>query len=239
MKDGSLVVHGDVGHTFMYAAKGGDVFVLGNAAGRPLVNAVGWPRVVINGTCLDYLAESFMAGDPLNGGGFAVLNGVTFDEDGHPVDLDAPYPGGNLFSLASGGAVYVRDPHGTLTDDQLNGGSSRTSGLRSGPSSARIWRPTSGSSGSRWSGCWPCVDELSGRSASTARSGRPSTAHCHRRRPGSYGRREDQKRRRARLDGSNRLSRSRGAGRSRPPRPRSRPGSPRASAAARLGSRFA
>ena len=63
-----------------------------------------------------------MAGDPLHGGGFVVLNGVTFDEDGHPTDLDRPYPGGNLFSLASGGAVYVRDPHGTLTDDQLNGG---------------------------------------------------------------------------------------------------------------------
>lgn len=122
MKDGSLVVHGDVGQTFMYAAKGGDVFVLGNAAGRPLVNVVGRPRVVINGTCLDYLAESFMAGDPLNGGGFAVLNGLVFDEDGSPVELDTPYPGGNLFSLASGGAVYVRDPHDTLTEDQLNGG---------------------------------------------------------------------------------------------------------------------
>jgi glutamate synthase domain-containing protein 1/glutamate synthase domain-containing protein 3 len=122
MKDGSLVVHGDVGHTFMYAAKGGDVFVLGDAAGRPLVNAVGRPRVVINGTCLDYLAESFMAGDPLNGGGFAVLNGLVFDQDGRTMDLDTPYSGGNLFSLASGGAVYVRDPHGTLTDDQLNGG---------------------------------------------------------------------------------------------------------------------
>ncbi len=122
IKDGSLVVHGDVGQTFMYAAKGGDVFVLGDAAGRPLVNAVGRPRVVINGTCLDYLAESFMAGDPLNGGGFAVLNGLAFDQDGSLVDLDTPYPGGNLFSLASGGAVYVRDPHGTLTDDQLNGG---------------------------------------------------------------------------------------------------------------------
>jgi len=122
MKDGSLVVHGDVGQTLIYAAKGGDMFILGDAAGRPLVNAVGRPRVVINGTCLDYLAESFMAGDPLNGGGFAVLNGLMFDQDGSPVDLDTPYPGGNLFSLASGGAVYVRDPHGTLTDDQLNGG---------------------------------------------------------------------------------------------------------------------
>ena len=67
MKAGRLVVHGDVGQTFMYAAKGGEAFVLGNAAGRPLINAVGSPRVVINGTCLDYLAESFMAGDPLHG----------------------------------------------------------------------------------------------------------------------------------------------------------------------------
>ena len=122
LKDGTLVVHGDVGQTFMYAAKGGHVFVLGNAAGRPLINAVGRPRVVINGTCLDYLAESFMAGDPLNGGGFAVLNAVAFDEDGGLHDLEDPYPGGNLFSLASGGALYVRDPKGRLGDDQLNGG---------------------------------------------------------------------------------------------------------------------
>jgi glutamate synthase domain-containing protein 1/glutamate synthase domain-containing protein 3 len=122
MKDGSLVVHGDIGQTFMYAAKGGEVFVLGNTAGRPLINAAGRPRVVINGTCLDYLAESFMAGDPLNGGGFAVLNGMGFDEDGSPAELDTPYPGGNLFSLALGGAVYIRDPHGRLTEDQLNGG---------------------------------------------------------------------------------------------------------------------
>ncbi|MBZ5589677.1 MAG: glutamate synthase [Acidobacteriia bacterium] len=122
MKDGSLVVHGDVGQTFGYAAKGGRAFVLGNAAGRPLINAVGKPQVVINGTCLDYLAESFMAGDPLAGGGFVVLNGVAFDEDGTIVDLPTPYPGGNLFSLASGGAIYVRDPHARLGDDQLNGG---------------------------------------------------------------------------------------------------------------------
>ncbi|MBW1860412.1 MAG: hypothetical protein JRI70_10170, partial [Deltaproteobacteria bacterium] len=28
----------------------------------------------------------------------------------------------NLFSLASGGAIYVRDPHRVLVDEQLNGG---------------------------------------------------------------------------------------------------------------------
>ena len=76
IKRGKLVIYGDVGQTFMYGAKGGDVYVRGNAAGRPLINAVGKPRVVINGTCLDYLAESFMAGDPLDGGGFVVLNGI-------------------------------------------------------------------------------------------------------------------------------------------------------------------
>src|SRR5207245_10475819 len=93
MKDGKLVVYGDVGQTFLYAAKGGQAFVLGNAAGRPLINAVGKPRVVINGTCLDYLAESFMAGDPLSGGGFVIVNGVRFDEDGVLRELDTPYPG--------------------------------------------------------------------------------------------------------------------------------------------------
>ena len=122
MKSGSLVVHGDVGQTFLYGAKGGKIFVLGNAAGRPLINAVGKPRVVINGTCLDYLAESFMAGDPFDGGGFVILNGITFDDDGQIVDLEIPYPGGNLFSLASGGAIYIRDPHGKVFEEQLNGG---------------------------------------------------------------------------------------------------------------------
>ncbi len=122
MKGGKLVVYGDVGQTFMYAAKGGQAFILGNAAGRPLINAVGGPRVVINGTCLDYLAESFMAGDPLQGGGFVIVNGVRFDEDGSLVELETPYPGGNLFSLASAGAIYIRDPHRRLSVDQLNGG---------------------------------------------------------------------------------------------------------------------
>lgn len=125
---GKLIVHGDVGQTFFYGAKGGDAFVLGNAAGRPLINAVGSPRVVINGTCLDYLAESFMAGDPLQGGGFVILNGIRFNEAGEVEDLPTPYPGSNLFSLASGGAIYVRDPRGILEDDQLNGGEFATLG---------------------------------------------------------------------------------------------------------------
>jgi glutamate synthase domain-containing protein 1/glutamate synthase domain-containing protein 3 len=122
IKCGKLVVHGDVGQTFMYGAKGGVVYVMGNAAGRPLINAVGKPRVVINGTCLDYLAESFMAGDPLNGGGFVILNGIEFDEKGKVVEQVTPYPGSNLFSLASGGAIYLRDPHRQVVKDQLNGG---------------------------------------------------------------------------------------------------------------------
>ncbi|MFH0824516.1 MAG: glutamate synthase [Pseudomonadota bacterium] len=122
MKRGTLVIHGDVGQCFMYGAKGGSVFVLGNAAGRPLINAAGNPRVVINGTALDFLAESFMAGDPLKGGGFVVVNGLTLDEDGKVIFPDRPYPGSNLFSLASGGAIYIRDPNRVIVDEQLNGG---------------------------------------------------------------------------------------------------------------------
>ena len=82
MKRGKLVVHGDVGQTFMYGAKGGEVYVMGNAAGRPLINAVGRPKVVINGTALDFLAESFMAGDVFKDGGFVIVNGMEFDERG-------------------------------------------------------------------------------------------------------------------------------------------------------------
>ena len=122
MKSGKLVIYGDTGQTFMYGAKGGEVYVMGNAAGRPLINAVGRPRVVINGTCLDYLAESFMAGDPFNGGGFVVLNGMEFDDEGDVVPQATPYPGSNLFSLASGGAIYIRDPLHMIDEEQLNGG---------------------------------------------------------------------------------------------------------------------
>jgi glutamate synthase domain-containing protein 1/glutamate synthase domain-containing protein 3 len=122
MKAGRLVVYGDVGQTFMYGAKGGEAYVQGNTAGRPLINAVGKPKVVINGTCLDYLAESFMAGDALNGGGFVVVNGLAIDSQGMLRELETPYPGGNLFSLASGGAIFIRDPLRLVGEDQLNGG---------------------------------------------------------------------------------------------------------------------
>jgi len=121
IKRGRLVIHGDVGQTFMYGAKGGSVYVMGNAAGRPLINSVGRPRVVINGTCLDFLGESFMAGDVFNGGGFVILNGVAFDDEGRLQALKEPYPGSNLFSLASGGAIYIRDPRQQVVWQQLNG----------------------------------------------------------------------------------------------------------------------
>ncbi len=122
MKSGKLVIHGDVGQAFMYAAKGGEVYVFGNAAGRPLINAVGRPKVVINGTCLDYLAESFMAGDPYNGGGFVIVNGLKSSFNGRFVAQEYPYPGSNLFSLASGGAIFIRDPDLKVSNEQLNGG---------------------------------------------------------------------------------------------------------------------
>ncbi len=122
IKAGKLVIHGDTGQTFLYGAKGGSIYVMGNAAGRPLINSVGKPRVVINGTCLDFLAESFMAGDVFNGGGFVILNGVAFDDEGRLVPLREPYPGSNLFSLASGGALYIRDPGNRVVKQQLNGG---------------------------------------------------------------------------------------------------------------------
>jgi glutamate synthase domain-containing protein 3 len=122
MKAGKIVIYGDTGQTFLYGAKGGEVYVMGNAAGRPLINAVGKPRVLINGTCLDYLAESFMAGDPLKGGGFVILNGLEFDQEGRVKHQPNPYPGSNLFSLASGGAIYIRDPSRLIDEEQLNGG---------------------------------------------------------------------------------------------------------------------
>jgi len=63
-----------------------------------------------------------MAGDPLNGGGFVILNGITFDDEGRITPQEIPYPGSNLFSLASGGAIYLRDPYHSAVTEQLNGG---------------------------------------------------------------------------------------------------------------------
>jgi hypothetical protein len=53
---------------------------------------------------------------------FVIVNGIRFDDDDTIRELDTPYPGGNLFSLASGGAIYLRDPQQQVTGDQLNGG---------------------------------------------------------------------------------------------------------------------
>jgi glutamate synthase domain-containing protein 1/glutamate synthase domain-containing protein 3 len=121
-KCGTTVVHGDVGQCYGYGAKGGRLFIRGNAAGRPMINSVGSPKLVVNGTALDYLAESFMAGDPLEGGGFVIINGIEHTPSGEIRSLETPYPGGNLFSLSSGGAIYVRDPRARVSESQLNGG---------------------------------------------------------------------------------------------------------------------
>jgi glutamate synthase domain-containing protein 1/glutamate synthase domain-containing protein 3 len=120
LKSGRIVIFGDVGQTFLYGAKGGEAFIMGSAAGRPLINAVGRIRAVINGTCLDYCAESFMAGEQ-TGGGFAIINGLSYDAHGEVIGLETKYPGNNLFSLASGGACYLNDPYHTVTENQLNG----------------------------------------------------------------------------------------------------------------------
>ncbi|MFH0802794.1 MAG: glutamate synthase [bacterium] len=121
LNSGKIVIYGDVGQTFLYGAKGGEVYVMGNTAGRPLINAVGSIRAVINGTCLEYAAESFMAGAEL-GGGFLILNGLKPNVYGEFMGLQEKFSGSNFFSLASGGAGYLNDPYHTVTEDQLNGG---------------------------------------------------------------------------------------------------------------------
>jgi len=106
-----------VGKAFEYGAKGGVSYILGDLIDRPLINAVGSAIAVINGSCKDYMGESFMAAT-----GFAILNGIEFDEHGKAVEQGTPYHGGNLFPLAATGAIYLRDPRKTVGDDQLNGG---------------------------------------------------------------------------------------------------------------------
>jgi hypothetical protein len=58
----------------------------------------------------------------LKGGGFVILNGIEFDNEGTVRPQATPYPGSNIFSLAAGGAIYVRDPYKVLVEEQLNGG---------------------------------------------------------------------------------------------------------------------
>lgn len=120
LNSGKIVIFGDVGQTFLYGAKGGEAYVLGNTGGRPLINAVGSIRAVINGTCLDYAAESFMAGEEL-GGGFLIINGLRVNQYGEFIGLEEKFPGGNFFSLASGGAGYLNDPYRTVEKEQLVG----------------------------------------------------------------------------------------------------------------------
>lgn len=115
-RSGKLIIYGDAGKAFEYGAKGGVAYILGNLIDRPLINAVGSTTAIINGSCKDYMGESFMAAT-----GFAILNGMGFDEHGKVVEQGTPYHGGNLFPLASTGAIYLRDPRKTVGDDQLNG----------------------------------------------------------------------------------------------------------------------
>ena len=52
------------------------------------------------------LAESFMAGDPLDGGGFVVLNGISFNEDNDIVEMDLRR--GNRPQEPAGRGVHTR-----------------------------------------------------------------------------------------------------------------------------------
>ncbi len=51
-----------------------------------------------------------------------IVNGLKPTHDGRWAEQPSPYPGSNLFSLASGGAIFIRDPHKLVSSDQLNGG---------------------------------------------------------------------------------------------------------------------
>ena len=76
LKSGKLVIYGDAGQTFLYGAKGGEIYVMGNAARRPLINAVGRPKVVINGTALDYLVNHSWPGTPTTAADLSSLTGL-------------------------------------------------------------------------------------------------------------------------------------------------------------------
>jgi len=130
MKSGKLVVY-VMSARRLCTGKGGEVYVLGNAAGRPHQcrrktegchkrHGTRLPRRILHG------------GRSVQGGGFVILNGLSFDNEGKMVPLEIPYPGSNIFSLASGGAIFVRDPHKTIVPEQLNGGQFFHSGSATG-----------------------------------------------------------------------------------------------------------
>jgi len=90
--------------------RGADIYVRARAAkctpgqrrGPSADQRVGHPRVVINGTCLDFLADrSWLAircGRRLRG-----VERITFDAWGRMVALNRPTPAANLFSLRAAG----------------------------------------------------------------------------------------------------------------------------------------
>ena len=63
-----------------------------------------------------------MARDSHKGGEFVVVNGLTINTQGNIILQETHYSGANLFSQVSGGAIYIRDPHQIIMDEQLNGG---------------------------------------------------------------------------------------------------------------------
>src|SRR5437660_12849523 len=63
-----------------------------------------------------------MADETFERGGFVVVNGLKPSFDARFIEQEYPYPGSNLFSLASGGAIFIRDPYRKVSSEQLNGG---------------------------------------------------------------------------------------------------------------------
>lgn len=122
LKSGWFVIYGDVGQIFFYGVKGGFIFVFGSVVGCLFINVVGCLCVVINGTCFDYLVESFMVGDLLQGGGFVIVNGIVFDDQVRFEELFMFYLGSNLFLLVLGGVIYLCDLCHQVEELQFNGG---------------------------------------------------------------------------------------------------------------------
>ena len=57
-----------------------------------------------------------------NGRGFVILNGVGYTEDGKLVGTAQSISGRQSLLTGIGRAIFIRDPHHLVSDDQLNGG---------------------------------------------------------------------------------------------------------------------